>query len=104
MEFGDTVRPACLYTGPYIDQTQSIATGYGKNEFAASENVNKLMKVALHIYKNEKCAQTFGSDKRSLPRGIINSMLCAGDTSGGHDTCQVRLSISKSVKPFLIYL
>lgn len=88
VRFTEYVRPACLYTNPYVEQTQSIATGYGKNEFAASENINKLMKVALHIYKNEKCAQNFGSDRRNLPRGIIQSMLCAGDIKGGHDTCQ----------------
>ncbi|XP_044765999.1 serine protease snake-like [Coccinella septempunctata] len=88
VSFTDYIRPACLYTSTHIEQTQSVATGYGKNEFAASENINKLMKVVLHIYKNEKCAQTFGSDKRSLPRGIIQSMLCAGDIKGGHDTCQ----------------
>ncbi|KAK9890263.1 hypothetical protein WA026_010373 [Henosepilachna vigintioctopunctata] len=88
IKFSKYIRPACLYVHSNIVEELSIATGYGKEEYAASENKNKLMKVALHVLENDRCSRTFGGDRKSLPRGIISSMICAGELKGGKDTCQ----------------
>lgn len=71
-----------------MENAQAIATGWGKTDFAAAEISQKLMKVPLKIYSNDVCQRSF-EDRKRLPDGIVSSMLCAGDLSGGKDTCQV---------------
>ncbi|XP_056629717.1 venom protease-like isoform X1 [Diorhabda sublineata] len=79
------IRPACLNLNSDIQNGKAIATGWGRTDFAA-DNSEKLMKVTLNVYTNERCKTTFPSDV-SLPRGIASSMVCAGDLKGGKDTC-----------------
>ncbi|KAL3290218.1 hypothetical protein HHI36_023577 [Cryptolaemus montrouzieri] len=86
--FTEYIRPACLYTSYSEPPPQCIATGFGKEEFAAADITNKLMKVALNIYNNSKCARTFANENRVYPRGIVSTMICAGEINGGRDTCQ----------------
>ena len=109
IRFTKFIRPACLNTKATVSQTVGIATGWGKLgmfllvyvekqrrylnvklflEFSG-DNSKKLMKVALNLYDNSECSRSYRNDK-NLPRGISSSMLCAGELSGGRDTCQVR--------------
>lgn len=87
MKFTEFIRPACLYTENVINQPAGVATGWGKIEFAGDTS-DKLMKVTLNIYNNGVCMRTYNTDK-DLPRGIVPSMLCAGDLRGARDTCLV---------------
>jgi secreted trypsin-like serine protease len=87
VKFTKFIRPACLYTKLQVEQPQAIATGWGKTDYAAAEISDKLMKVSLNIYKNERCSQTYQINKH-LPQGIKSSMMCAGEVRGGMDTCQ----------------
>jgi hypothetical protein len=50
-----------------------------------------LLKVDLDLIDNRQCNKLYEAESktRTLSRGIIDSMLCAGDLAGGHDTCLV---------------
>jgi len=50
-----------------------------------------LLKVDLDLINNRQCNKLYEAESktRTLNRGIIDSMLCAGDLAGGHDTCLV---------------
>lgn len=52
---------------------------------------DELLKVDLDLIANQKCSKLYEAESKtkSLNRGIIDSMLCAGDLAGGHDTCLV---------------
>lgn len=49
----------------------------------------------MDIIDNAKCDQLYEREKKkkSLNRGIIDSMICAGDLAGGHDSCLVSVTI-----------
>lgn len=51
---------------------------------------NKLLKVDLQIFNSDECALGYQSE-RSLRNGIMDSQVCAGDSTGEKDTCQVGL-------------
>ena len=54
-----------------------------------------LLKVAISIIDNKVCNELYEQDgtTRELPRGIMPSMMCAGELKGGKDTCQVSSQI-----------
>lgn len=85
IQFTQFIRPACLNLNSDIQNGQAVATGWGRTDFAA-DNSDKLMKVTLNVYTNQRCTTTFPTDV-SLPRGVASTMLCAGDLKGGRDTC-----------------
>lgn len=84
--FSRFIRPACLWTDKEIHQTKAVATGWGTTSFAGDRSDN-LLKVALDVFDNSQCSQTYSIDK-NIPNGVLDSMLCAGDLAGGKDTCQ----------------
>lgn len=47
------------------------------------------MKVDLKIFDNEECNVGY-QNQRMLKNGIVESQLCAGDSTGEKDTCQVK--------------
>lgn len=50
-----------------------------------------LLKVDLDVIENRRCNKLYEAESKTstLKRGIIDSMICAGDLAGGHDTCLV---------------
>ncbi|PSN56822.1 hypothetical protein C0J52_02704 [Blattella germanica] len=74
VEFNDFIRPACLYT---------------RDDFTEKKSDN-LLKVAISIIDNKVCNSLYELDgaSRELSKGIIHSMMCAGELAGGKDTCQ----------------
>lgn len=89
VEFSDFIRPACLYTKDYFDVNKTVATGWGKIDFAEPLS-DTLLKVAISIIDNKQCNDLYSLDSptRELSRGIASSMMCAGELRGGKDTCQ----------------
>lgn len=88
VDFTKFIRPACLYFESEISHINATAMGWGKTEYTAAETNNKLLKVPLEVYDNQYCHQTYKIDYK-LPDGIKSTMLCAGQSKGGRDTCQV---------------
>lgn len=85
------IVPACLADAKTIQAARrGIATGWGHTEQGGRPS-DVLMKVALTIVPNEECGPHYSkvqSVKRHLPRGVIPSMMCAGEKKGGRDACQ----------------
>lgn len=50
---------------------------------------DELLKAGLKLFSNEECAEIFKNES-SLMNGIIDSQLCAGDST--KDACQVPTS------------
>ena len=44
-----------------------------------------LLEVDVGIWKNSDCANNY----RRLNRNVLDTMMCAGDATGGGDACQV---------------
>ncbi|XP_029342707.1 serine protease Hayan isoform X2 [Acyrthosiphon pisum] len=89
VKLNNHIRPACLYNNDNIDYSQKVtATGWGSIEYGERSS-DHLLKVDLNLINNQQCGKLYeGESKtRTLNRGIIDSMLCAGDLAGGHDTC-----------------
>ncbi|XP_050497180.1 venom protease-like isoform X1 [Diabrotica virgifera virgifera] len=84
--FTNFTRPACLNLNHNVAQSQAIATGWGKTDFAGDAS-DRLLKVTLNLYDNQRCQRTFPPNNKELPRGIESTMLCAGHLEGGKDTC-----------------
>jgi secreted trypsin-like serine protease len=84
LEANQKIRPACLWQTEEIEQTTTVATGWGSTEYGASEASDDLMKVKLDILELEKC-----SFYKDIESGIVidNKQICVGVLSGGKDTC-----------------
>jgi len=89
VEFNEFIRPACLYTSNTFDVNKTVATGWGKTDFAEKKS-DTLLKVVLSIIDNNLCNELYNSGEgtRELRNGIVPSMMCAGELEGGKDTCQ----------------
>ncbi|XP_049854824.1 serine protease snake-like [Schistocerca gregaria] len=89
VDFNKFIRPACLYTHDKFSVSKTVATGWGKIEYAGKSS-DTLRKVVLDIIDNKMCNNLWKSLGKltTLPRGIAPSMMCAGVLTGGKDTCQ----------------
>nr|XP_036223038.1 serine protease snake-like isoform X1 [Bactrocera oleae] len=80
--------PACTWALPLF-AANVTAIGYESTRFAGLAS-DTLMKTNLTILTNEECGKYYEQDDDLLYHGIIHSQLCANDTVGMSDTCQVR--------------
>lgn len=78
------IRPGCLWSTLAIDQTRTIASGWGNTAYAGSGS-DELMKVRLDILDQSLCVKTFEDDDDIV---INENQICAGILSGDRDTCQ----------------
>lgn len=79
-----TIRPACLWTKPSIEEKTTIATGWGYTTYGGQVSQD-LMKVKLDILNIAACEDSF-DDREDI---VINdSQICAGVLAGNRDTCQ----------------
>ena len=87
IEFGPVIKPACLHTS-YNTVRQFWVTGWGVTHYGG-EYSSALLKARLHIINNLDCALMY-KNSTAVPRGIVRSMLCAGDPRGGwkKDSCK----------------
>jgi secreted trypsin-like serine protease len=87
--FNKHLRPACLWHHRRIPTSTAVASGWGLTAVDSETGAEDLLKVTLNIYDNAECAARYPAElNRKLPRGIVNSQLCAGYLAGGKDTCQ----------------
>lgn len=61
--------------------------------FLDGERSNILREVTIQIFNNSACDKMYAASgtaiKRSFPRGILDTQMCAGHEQGGKDACQV---------------
>ncbi|KAF7282593.1 venom protease-like [Rhynchophorus ferrugineus] len=84
------VRPACIHNQYSIQYSNSIASGWGRTDFAGQESVY-LLKVTLQMFNQQKCNRTYKSQAgtNKLRDGIKDDiMICAGSSTDLKDTCQ----------------
>lgn len=89
VQFSKFVRPACLFTKTSVPQRIAIASGWGQTSYSG-DNSDKLLKVQLNIYDNSYCTKAYQKEingNQQISKGIVASMLCAGELKGGRDTC-----------------
>lgn len=77
------IRPACLWQSENLDQTTTIAAGFGYTQYSGAIS-NELMKVQIDIVSNALCKKVYEDERLSIDQRHI----CAGVLSGGRDTCQ----------------
>ncbi|XP_055384408.1 uncharacterized protein LOC129614047 [Condylostylus longicornis] len=86
--FSPNKRPACLPVQHDSNATRSIATGWGKTEWAGSGSEH-LQKVTLKKFTESECNKTYAAYSNALPRGIqYETQICAGSKYEAKDTCQ----------------
>lgn len=64
------------------------------------------MKVSLTITPQDVCVRHYLAEPRILPKGIVDSQMCAGEMEGGKDTCQGDSGGALQIqlkKPYCIY-
>lgn len=81
----DFVRPACLWQTYYTNHTSAVATGFGLTT-DHGESSDDLLKVSLHLIKNDRC-NGFFLKFEAIKDGIIDTQICAGDDIEEKDTC-----------------
>ncbi|XP_011181920.2 serine protease Hayan [Zeugodacus cucurbitae] len=86
VEFTEFVRPIRLWTRPYLPLSTAFAMGYGATSFARAPT-NRLTDFNLTIVENDDCNQRL-PQLDEVPRGIIESQVCAQDFVMQRDTCQ----------------
>ncbi|PNF38946.1 hypothetical protein B7P43_G07030 [Cryptotermes secundus] len=89
VEFSEFIRPACLHQTDTFQINKTVATGWGRIDYAEKKS-DVLLKVVLSIIDNRQCNGLYEMDgvTRELKDGIVPSMMCAGELEGGKDTCQ----------------
>lgn len=87
--FTEMLHPACLYTNFDDPSDKLIVTGWGVNNVAKNTVSDNLLKAGLMTTPLEMCKaehESYMLDQ--LPRGIINTQMCAHDPNNKSDTCQ----------------
>ena len=85
--FSDSIKAACLPFADvdYVDKQATVA-GWGTIYFGGPTS-QQLLEVDVGIWKNSDCANNY----RRLNRNVLDTMMCAGDATGGGDACQVMI-------------
>ncbi|XP_062540091.1 serine protease snake-like [Armigeres subalbatus] len=85
VQFGPTIRPACLWTSDESLNRKATAIGYGATSIG-STRANVLMKVSLDLLDYVGCSTSYIGIAK-LPKSIVKSQICAQTPGGGKDTC-----------------
>ncbi|XP_054726239.1 serine protease snake-like [Anastrepha obliqua] len=78
--------PACIGENVLLDNENITAIGYGHTIFGGRSSED-LLKAYLIIVSNEVCQRHY-RDNEQLPKGLMDTQLCAQDKQFGRDTCQ----------------
>ncbi|XP_046602863.1 venom protease-like isoform X1 [Neodiprion virginianus] len=95
VRYSEYVRPICLPPddGNLYENAAVTLTGWGdvKSDGKASPLLHK---VEINVISNSQCNDRYrdalktSRNIRALPRGIIDSQMCAKDRFGGRDACE----------------
>lgn len=83
------VIPLCLPQTDAVTTRRAIATGWGRTGFAEDAS-EKLMKVTIEYFDQNRCNYMYDDDARLDGKGInFSKMICAGSTNKTGDSCDV---------------
>lgn len=83
------VIPLCLPQTDSLTTRKAVATGWGRTGFAEAVG-EKLMKVTIEYFDQNRCNFLYEDDSRFVGNGINwSKMVCAGSTNKTGDTCDV---------------
>ncbi|XP_022832269.1 serine protease snake-like [Spodoptera litura] len=90
VKFRSAIRPACLWFQQDLRGHQKvIATGWGVVDTRTKQSAKELQKVSLSVLDEGFCNETLKFFfNRNWPDGFQPTQMCAGELSGGKDTCQ----------------
>lgn len=87
VEMSPYVRPACLHTSTSTpSDTKGSVTGWGTTG-PGERRSQHLLKATILVFDDKKCIETFNGTYSSRFHYDSDSMICAGDTDNGRDTC-----------------
>ncbi|VVC45550.1 Serine proteases, trypsin family, serine active site,Peptidase S1, PA clan,Serine proteases, trypsin [Cinara cedri] len=78
VEFSPYIRPICLNTDQLLKPSNAVASGWGRTRYNGPMSPD-LLKVVLDIIPTNQCNSSYEIDDES--------MVCAGYSEGGKDTC-----------------
>jgi secreted trypsin-like serine protease len=81
LTLGTAVRAIAIPSSSYAASGDAVVSGWGTTSESGSLST-LLRKVTVPIVTDAVCRQAYGSSD------IVDSMICAGFTSGGRDSCQ----------------
>jgi len=85
IDFSEKVGPVCLpsYDSPQKPGTECVVSGWGKTDVGATKDTDCLKSVTVPLIGQQQCRQMY----QDADRDLSDSMLCAGYTHGGADSC-----------------
>lgn len=89
IEFGRLIKPGCLHIkSRHTTPNRVWVTGWGSTHYGGDLNT-LLLKAQLDVISNFNCSITY-KNSTAVPHGVVPSMMCAGDPSGGwkKDSCK----------------
>ncbi|XP_069960130.1 clotting factor G beta subunit [Cherax quadricarinatus] len=97
-----SINPVCLPWGNessrrLVGQNVTL-TGWGDTQFAGFPS-SVLQEVEVTVFESKECDKSYSTlleYPSSWPLGIGEEIVCAGDRSGGRDSCQAKVDIEVS--------
>nr|CAD7411373.1 unnamed protein product [Timema cristinae] len=86
--WSEAVWPACLPNGfSSYSNKEATAAGWGWLQESSSKGgrADVLQKVKVQVVDNDKCREWYQSEGKKIK--IHDSQMCAGDETGGRDSC-----------------
>ncbi|XP_055606254.1 ovochymase-2-like [Uranotaenia lowii] len=83
--FDEAVCPACLWMTPDLPPETLSAVGFGALGFGEQSSPT-LQKVRLSVINTTECLSRLPTNRRSLPRGLVEEQFCAASST--MDTCE----------------
>uniref|UniRef100_A0A3Q3IMX9 Peptidase S1 domain-containing protein n=1 Tax=Monopterus albus TaxID=43700 RepID=A0A3Q3IMX9_MONAL len=85
VSFSNYIKPVCLAApgSVFAAGKNCWITGWGNTQTVPLPSPQTLQEVSVPIVSNSDCNNNYGG-------GITSSMMCAGLTQGGKDSCQAR--------------
>ncbi|XP_053685947.1 serine protease snake-like [Sabethes cyaneus] len=86
--FSRFIRPACLWQLQTLPDEHLTAIGWGRLGYYGDQPA-ELHEVDLPLVDQNECNRLLSSPpSRRLRQGVLPSQICAGELTGGKDTCE----------------
>lgn len=88
LTLGSAVKPICLATNKFSDNSLAVVSGWGWTNEDLSEGLraDKLRKASVQVWNNKECERSFQENGKT-GYSIMETQMCAGFKNGGIDSC-----------------